>query len=222
MSSTGVYEIIPGFCIGLIATFAFECHKSPENRPDRGTAHAPVLLGVLSGMALYIIEHGLEVLDINEQEFLIIGDPVHNAQDVGLQVIELQDPGHEKRSHLSHCRSERDTVSAVNIPESHGISLVGKAGPGKSETRDPLLHIFRIRACSQNTGKVSLYIGHKHRNAQITEGFRKNTRCHGLARTGSAGNQTVPVRHARQKINVVSCVIVGHPDFSILQHCSTS
>ena len=32
MSSTGVYEIIPGFCIGLIATFAF---SKLSGKPDR-------------------------------------------------------------------------------------------------------------------------------------------------------------------------------------------
>ena len=54
---------------------------------------------------------------------------------------------------------------------------------------DPALGLARLG----DAGKIALHVGAEHRNAVIGEAFSQPLQRHGLARTGRAGDQPMPV-----------------------------
>ena len=169
-------------------------------------------------MSLHIIDHGLQVFQIYKKQVIIISDPVDDAQDIALQIVELQDSGHQKRAHLGDGCAQRHALPAVNIPESHRITLIIEAVLSQTEPRDSFLHVGGICSGKHESGQIALYVRHEDRDSHLAEGLRHDTGCHGLAGTGRSGDQAVSVCHAGQQEDSLSRVVVSHPDFVITKH----
>ena len=50
-----------------------------------------------------MIEHGLEIFEIDQEKPVVVGDLEDDRQDVGLQLIEFKNAGQKKRPHLRNC-----------------------------------------------------------------------------------------------------------------------
>ena len=64
-----------------------------------------------------------------------------------------------------------------------------------AELRTSLLDESAHRSCLADTGKVSLHVGHEAWHSCLTECLRKHLERYSLSCTGSAGDETMTVRH---------------------------
>ena len=177
-----------------------------------------VLVDKVFGVGLDVIEHGSQILEIYQQEIIIIRDPVYDTQNIALQVIELQNPGHQKGTHLGDSRAQGHSHFAVDIPQSYGEALIIESVLSESEPCDPLLHIGVILTGEHKSRQISLDIRHKYRDTHLAERLSHNACRHSLAGSGRSGDQTMSVCHAGQQEDSLSCIVVRHPDFVVTKH----
>ena len=168
-----------------------------------------------------MVEHGLEVLGIDEEKTVVIRDLEHDRQNVGLQLIELHDARQKKRSHLRDRSPELDAVLAVYIPESHGIPLIEKSVLFQVESLDPGLHILTVNTGRHHSGQIPLDVRKEYRDSHFAESLGHNSECYRFAGTGSSGNKTMPVCFSGQKTDLFVGIIECHPNFTILKHFFT-
>ena len=58
-----------------------------------------------------------QVLEVEQQQALVIGDLEHQLQHAGLRVVEVEQAGQEQRAHVGNRRPNRDAVLAEDVPE---------------------------------------------------------------------------------------------------------
>ena len=68
---------------------------------------------------------GLEVLEVEEEEAVVVGDLEDEGEDAGLDVVEVEDAGEEERAHLGD--GGADGV-ALWPKTSQRVTGVGRAG----------------------------------------------------------------------------------------------
>jgi len=88
-------------------------------------------------------------------------------------------------------------LRAEQVPTGHREAGIGEVP--EPELLDALLDPGIFRARLADAGKVTLDVGHEHRHADGAEALGHHLQCHGLAGAGGPGDQSVPVRHLRQK-----------------------
>src|SRR5216684_3087505 len=90
--SVGPDEVLKhesGLAEELVATLIFQHQQLALDGPDRGLGHVAVMGGELGGMIRDVAEHGSEILEIEHQESLLVGDPKTNIQHAFLNFIQI-------------------------------------------------------------------------------------------------------------------------------------
>ena len=201
----------------LLAAPALQRYDAPEDGIDAGLGNVAVL-GRISGIVLcHILKHRLEILGVNEQQLLVIGDLEDHRQDVGLGGVQAQQLGQKQRAHFGDGGAKGNAHAGIDIPEHAGILLEAEAALLQPEALDTLTHIRSIQARTAHAGQVPLDIRQEHRDPGVTEGFRQHLQGNGFAGAGSAGNQAVAIGHLRQNADLLA-VIIADPDFLIVIH----
>ena len=166
-----VTDIEAGLAEEHVAAVDLKRNDSAEDRRDRSRAHLSVLSFELAAVPVHIIEHGLKILRIDQEQSVVVSDLEHDGKDIGLQLVELHDAGQEHGTHFRDRRPQLYAVLPVDIPEGNGISLISEAVLRESETLDPRLHVFAVDARRHHAGDVALDVSQEHRNAHVAECF---------------------------------------------------
>ena len=147
-----------------------------------------------------IAEHGAQVLEIEQQQPLLVGDAEADVEHALLHLVEVHQPREQQRPHLRDGGADRMALLAEQIPEHHRkfVGLVGEAEAlGARDKR--VLGLARFR----DAGEIALDVGGKHRHARAREALRQHLQGDGLAGAGRSGDQPVPVRQRqRQKLGL--------------------
>ena len=178
---------------------------------DAGGGDIAVHGGKLGPVLTHKLQHGTQVLQIQQQQAMVIGHAERNIQDTGLNLRQTEKAPQQSRAHLRHGDAHRMPVFPKDIPETGGITLQVEAL--QAEAFDPGTHVFRIHTGNAHTTQVALHIRQEHGNTHIGETFGHNLHGDGLAGTGRAGNQAVAVGHLRKQIEVF--VRLGKKNLSI-------
>ena len=75
-----------------ISSRIFQCHHGAENRVQARLRHIAVFSGILCGILPDILEHGAEVLGVEEKKLLLIRNPEYDRKDIRLKIRELEKP----------------------------------------------------------------------------------------------------------------------------------
>ena len=201
-----------------IAAVHLKRHDAPRDNIERSARDLAVVSRQLVSMLANEPYHRLEVLEVDQQQLVVVRDLEDDRQKVALQIVELQDPGHEKGTDLGHRRPQLDAVLPENVPERHGIAVVVEVRLSEAEALDPLLHVLAVLAGKHHSRDVALDVSHEHRNARIRERLGEDLQRHRLTGTRRTRDQPVAVRHLRQNIDVVARVVVGDPEKIIEIH----
>ncbi len=155
-----------------------------------------------------ILQHRLQVLQIEQQQSLVIGDLEDRRQHAGLGFVQVQQAAEEQGSHLRHRGSHRMSLLAEDIPESYRAA--GKGEVGQFELFHPIGDLGVLDPRLADPGKIALDVGGEDRDADAAEGLGHHLQRDRLARAGRSGNQTVTIRHGRQQVERIFALSDQH------------
>ena len=84
----------------LVGPLALQLEERPLNGADRGRGDVAIFGGILLGVLSHPVEHGAEVLQVEEEQASLIGYLEHNVEHSVLRLIELHEARQQLRSHL--------------------------------------------------------------------------------------------------------------------------
>ena len=92
-----------------------------------------VIVAEIGSVFADVLEHGFQILCIDQQQIVVIRDFKGDVEHIGLRRGEVHQSAEEQRSHFGDGCAQRDSHSAVDIPEDAGVGLVGKTALGETE-----------------------------------------------------------------------------------------
>ena len=113
-----------GFTEEQIATLVLQTEQSTLNGTDRLRSNVAVGQLIFLGIGAYMLHHGPQVLQINEHQALVVGDPEDDPQDAGLGLIQIQQTGQQLGAHLGDGSADIEALLAVDIPEGDRVGFV--------------------------------------------------------------------------------------------------
>ena len=142
-------------------------------------------------------EHRAQVLQVEQQQSLLVGDAERDVQHAFLDIVQVHQPRQQQRTHFRDGRAHRMALLAEQIPEDHRefVRLVVEA-----ELLGALDERFFRLADRRNAGEIALDVGGEHRNTGAREAFGQNLQRHGLAGAGRAGHETVAIAVMQRQI----------------------
>ena len=186
------------------------------DRADAGGGDIAVLHGELRAVLAHELEHGAQILEVEQQQAVVVGHLEDNVQHAGLDLGQAEKSGQKHRAHGTDRDAHGMADLAEDIPKAGGIALEFKAVDPK--TLDARLHVGAVSAGLAHAGQVSLNVCKEDRHAHIGKGLRHDLHGDGFARTGRARDQAVTVCHIRKKKQAL--VRLRHPDFVFCKHGS--
>ena len=173
-----------------IGALIFEHQQCALDGTDRGSGDVAVHLLQLRRVFRDQPENGAQVLEVEQCQPLLVGDPERDVEHALLRVVELQEPRQQQRTHFGHRGADRMTLFAEHVPEHHGelVGLVRQAHAFGALDKGR----FHLAGLA-DAGKVALDVGGKNRNAVGGEAFRQHLQGHGLAGAGRAGDEPMAI-----------------------------
>ena len=109
-----------------------------------------------------IAEHRAQVLEVEQQQPLLVGDAEADVEHALLHLVEIEQPRQQQRSHLRDGGADRMALLAEQVPE-HDRELVGLVVEAEAlGARDEGLLGLARRG---DAGEIALDVGGEHRNA---------------------------------------------------------
>ena len=203
-----------------VAALILQSDQAADDGAHRLRSDIPVFQAQLLGILGNEAQHGLQILQIQQQEAVFVGNAEGDVEDPCLGLVQAQDAGQEQRTHIADGGADRMAAFSVNIPEAGGIGLIFPALDG--ETGDALLHILRILAGGHHAAQIALDVREEHGHAHVGEALRHDLQSDGLAGAGSAGDEAVPIGFIGLDAHLFAVYGSCDPEFSVLIHGHSS
>ena len=194
----------------IVAALVLQHQKLTLNGADRRLRDVAVLHRQLGGVLGQVAEHGAQVLEIEQQQPLLVGDAEADVEHALLDVVEVHQPRQQQRPHLRDGGAHRMALLAEQVPEDDR-KLVGLVGEAEAlGARDEgFLGLARLGHARQ----IALDVGGEHRHAGARQPFRQHLQRDGLAGAGRAGHEAVAVgQRQRQELGLVA---LADEDFAV-------
>ena len=177
----------------LVGPLALQLEERPLDGPDRGRGDVTILGGIVLGVLSHPVEHGAEVLQVEEEQAALIGYFEHDVEHPVLRLIELHEARQQLRSHLRDGCPHGMTLLAEDIEEPDGARLELRIID--TEFWQSFLDESTQSARLRYTGEVAFHIGHEARHPRLAECFGQHLQCNGFSRTGGPGYKSMPIGH---------------------------
>ncbi|EXI76575.1 MAG: hypothetical protein AW10_04160 [Candidatus Accumulibacter appositus] len=168
-----------------------EIEQAALDGADRRRRDIAVLAAEALGILADVLQHRPQILEVEEQQAVVVGNPEHQLQDAGLGIVEGQQTRQQHRPHVRNRRPHGVTLLTEDVPESD------RAFPRRvlldAQRIETGLHLRRDTALCRQTREITLDIGHEHRHADLRKTFGEHLQGHRFSGTGGAGNQAVPI-----------------------------
>ena len=177
-------------------------------------ADIAVLGGERAGILRRPLQHRLQVLEVEQQQALLVGDLEDDVEHAFLGVVELQQAGHQHGADLGHGGAHRMALVAEQVPEDRREGAARVAVD--LELLGALDGVRIVAAGLADARQVAFDVGHEDRHAIGRETLGQGLQGHRLAGAGRAGDQAVPVAVFQQEKLVG--VARSHEDRGIVAH----
>ena len=138
-------------------------------------------------------EQRLQILQIEQQQALLVGDAERRIQHAALRVVQFEQVREQQRTDFRHRRAHRMTGLSVDVPERDRITaLLITLARNQSETSIGFLVRLTGRG---DAGEVALHVGREHRHAHAREAFGEHLQRDCFAGAGSTGDEPVSIAH---------------------------
>ena len=149
----------------LVAPLVFEAQQAALYGSDGGNADVAVGGDILCAVVAHLFQHLAQILQVEQQQSLVVGNAEHHAQHVALRLVQVQNAAQQYGSHLAHCGAQRMPFLAKHVPHAHRIGLVLETVLRQTVVGDALLEMHIAAACLAHARQVALDVGGKHRYA---------------------------------------------------------
>ena len=163
---------------------------------------------VLLGIVTHVLDHAPQVLQVDEQQPLVVGDAEYNAQDAALGAVQPQQAAQQLRPHLGDGGADGMALPAVYVEEADGVGGVVEAGDAHGV--DAAADVLVLAAGQAHAGQVPLDVRQEHGDPHVAEGLRQHLQCDGFAGAGGASDEAVAVGHAGLQVD--GAVAGSQPD----------
>ncbi|EXI83887.1 MAG: hypothetical protein AW12_02525 [Candidatus Accumulibacter sp. BA-94] len=180
-----------------VTTVLAEVQQPALDGTDRSRRDVAVLGGEVLRVLADMLHHRPQVLEVEEQQPVVVGNAEDQLQHAGLRVIEIQQPGQQHRSHVRDRRAYRMPLLAENVPVDDRAAR--RYVILDAERVEPGLQLRRQAAGSGQPRQIPLDVGHEHRHANARKAFGEQLQGDRLAGSGGAGDQSVAVGECRQQ-----------------------
>ena len=144
-------------------------------------------------MLRYIVEHGAQVFQVENQQSALIGNAEHDVQHAILRLIQVEQTTEQLRTHLRNGGTHGMALFAKHIEKAYRTALELRILDAK------LGHTLLDKAAQltslRDSRKVALHVGHETGHACLAERFGHHLQRDRLTRTRSTGNKSVAISH---------------------------
>ena len=190
----GRHEIGDGegrFAEELLAALLLQNQKLTLDGADGLFGDVAVVQRQLVGALGDVGQHGAQVLQVEKEELLLVGELEDDVEDALLHLVEAHQAGEQQRAHLGDGGADGVALFAEEIPIDGGEGLglpIGHADVGAA-LGDPVL----LDALGADAGEVALDVGGEDGDAGGGQPLGEHLERHGLAGAGGAGDEAVAV-----------------------------
>jgi hypothetical protein len=185
----------------VLAALLFQRQQTALDGAHAGGAHVAVFGGELRRVLPDELHQRPQVLQVQQQQAVVVGDLEGQGEDSGLGVVQVQEPRQQQRPHLGDGGAQRMAALAEHVPEGDRAAAVAERL--QPQLRHPFGDPGVVAAGLADAGEVPLHVRQHHRHAHLAEGLRQLLQGDGLAGSRGAGDQPVPVGHARQEADLL-------------------
>ena len=178
-------------------TLIFQHQQLPLDRADRCRRDIAVARLQVARIVADILQQRPQILEVEEQQPLLVGNAEGNVEDAFLHIVQLQQAGQQQRPHFRNGRAHGMALLAEQVPEDHRkfIGLIGHANVGGT------LHEGRLAVADHgNAGQVALHVGRKDSDARVGKSLCQNLKSHRLAGARGACDKTVTIGQRQLEI----------------------
>ena len=194
-----VLDVERRFAEELLGALRFERHDGTLDGTDAGCRNHTVLSGELRGVLAAEVKHQAEVLDVDEQQVIVIGNAEDDVEHARLRVVESEQSGKELRTHSRYGGAHGIALFTKDIPETHGARLELRILDAELDAT--LLYEARHSTGLADAAQVPLHIGHKARHTGLAECLGQHLQRNGLARTCGTGDKAMAVTHLPYQVD---------------------
>ncbi|EWS53394.1 hypothetical protein X551_03818 [Methylibium sp. T29] len=181
----------------LVAALFLDLHQAALDGAHAGGADVAVFGLELLGVVAHVLQHRAQVLQVQQQHAVVVGDLEHQRQHALLGLVEREHAAQQQRAHVGHGGAHRVALGAEHVPQG------GRAGErGRQVQAAVLQHLGELvvhAAGLGDTGQVALHVGQKDRHADLRELLGQRLQRDGLAGAGGPGDQPVAVGQGGQQ-----------------------
>ena len=210
-----VGDVEHGLAEEAVAALLVDLQQAALDGANAGRAHVAVLGGELAGVVAHVLKHRAQVLQIEQQHAVVVGDLEHQAQHALLRLIECQHAREHQRAHVAHGGAHRVALRGLAAGAGKHIPQHGRAGDGFGCGQAAFFQhageLVADAACLRDAGQVALHVGHEHRHADAAEVLGQRLQGDRLAGAGGAGDQPVAVGQFGQQV-ALDVAMLGNQD----------
>ena len=152
-----------------------------------------------------MLQHGAQVLQVQQQQAVGVGDLEDDLQHPGLRVVQVQHAREQQRTHVRDRGAHRVPLFAEHVPQR------GRAGERLGRGQATLLHrrgqLALEFARLADARQVALDVRQEHRDAEAAEAFRQFLQGDRLAGAGCTRDETMPVGQPREQEGLCLAVL---------------
>ena len=160
-----VVDIEHGLAEEAVAALAFDGQQAALYGSHAGRADIAVLGGELLGVVAHEVQHGAQILEVQQQHAVVVGDLEHQIEHAHLGLVQIQHAAYEQRAHVRDGGAHGMALLAEHIPQRGG------AGQGLGQGQATLLErggqLVAYLAGLADTAQVSFDVGHENRHADL-------------------------------------------------------
>ena len=171
--------------------------QSALDRADRRGGDVAVIGLELLRVVADVLQHRAQVLQVEQQETVVVGDLEHERQHAFLRLVELEDPREQQRPEVGDRGADRVALLAEHIPENDRAR--GEIRRLLADRLQPGGELVGWRAGLAHPGQVAFHVGHEHRDANPGQALGNDLQSHRLAGARRAGDEPVAVGERRQE-----------------------
>ena len=212
-----ITDLQRGLSEELFPAASLQGHKGAHDDADALGADISVLFPVYRRIVADIVQHRLQILEIQKKHTLIVRDPEDDVQKVGLGLVQLQESREQERAELGDCGPESQPPLSHDVPERRRICLIAESRFREAEPFYPLLHVLAVDPGPAHAGQVALDIGQEYGYACVGERFRQDLQGDRLSCSGRARDESVTVGHPGQDAAALFAA-GGDPDLIVSIH----
>ena len=194
--SIGLHPVIDvecGFSEEHISTGILQLQQGALDRANRLGCDLAVSERILLRMLANVVDHSTQIFKIQKKQAVVVRNMENYIEDAFLHFRQSEYARKQHRTHFRNGRPNGNAVFAIHIPEAGRASV--EFVIVDSERRKALHKLLGSFARYRNARNITLDVGKKHRDSGIAHGCRERFQRDGLAGTGGAGDETMPVGH---------------------------